>query len=133
MIASNKQPMVVDNIHVFNDDNKYIKLDKDNEQQLQVIEKVVNKQPTNTVMVSEVSSSHQSKNVNFNHSKEFPECMNTYEVSKGVDSFEKIALAIGFYESSYDICLSVTKSSANQYQQHSCKQHEGCNFCVTFG
>ena len=50
-------------------------------------------------MGSEVSSSHQSKTVNFDHSKEFQECMDTYEISKGVDSFEKIALAIAFYES----------------------------------
>ena len=31
MIASNEQPMLVDNIHVFNDDNKYIELDNDND------------------------------------------------------------------------------------------------------
>ena len=85
MMASNKQPTLVDNIHVFNDDNKCIELDNDNDQQLQVIERVVNKQPTNTAMSSEVSSSHQSKTVNFNHSTEFQECMDTYEISKGVD------------------------------------------------
>ena len=91
MMASNKQPTLVDNIHVFNDNNKYIKLDNDNEQQLQMIKRVVNKQQTNTAMGSEVSSSHQSKTVSFDHSKEFQECMDTYEISKGVDSFEKIA------------------------------------------
>ena len=32
MMASNEQPTLVDNIHVFNDNNKYIKLDNDNEQ-----------------------------------------------------------------------------------------------------
>ena len=84
-------------------------------------------------MGSEVSSSHQSKTVNFDHSKGFQECMDTYEMSKGVDLFEKIAVAIAFYESSYHIHLSVTKRSANHYWQHSCKQHSGCNFCVTVG
>ena len=59
--------------------------------------------------------------------------MDTYEISKGVDSFERIALAIAFCESSYDIHLSVTKSSANHYEQYSCQQHLGCNFHVTFG
>ena len=72
-------------------------------------------------MGSEVSSSQQSKTVNFDHSKEFQECMDTYEISKRVDSFEKIALAIAFYEESYDICLAVMKSSANHYWQYSCK------------
>ena len=38
-----------------------------------------------------------------------------------------------FYESSYNICLAVTKSSANHYQQYSRKQHSGCNFHVSFG
>ena len=133
MMAFNEQSTLVDNIHVFNDNNKYIELDNDNEQQLQVIERVVNKQQTNTAMGSEVSSSHQSKTVNFEHSKEFQECMDTYEISKGVDSFEKIALAIAFYESSYYIHLNVMKSSANHYQQYSCKQHLGCTSHVSFG
>ena len=131
MMASNKQPTLVDNIHVFNDNNKF-KLDNDNEQQLQMIKTVVNKQQTNTAMDSEMSPSHQSKTVNFDHSKEFQECMDTYEISKGVDSFEKIAFAPAFYESSYDIHLTVTKSSANLYWQYSCKQHSGCNFHVSF-
>ena len=79
-------------------------------------------------MGSEVSSSNQSKTVNFDHSKEFQECMDTYEISKGVESFEKIALAIAFYESSYNIHLTVMKSSALHYWQYSCKQHS--EFCV---
>ena len=41
MMASNEHPMLVNNIHVFNDNNKYIELDNDNEQQLQVIKRVV--------------------------------------------------------------------------------------------
>ena len=107
MMASNEHPMLVNNIHVFNDNNKYIELDNDNEQQLQVIKRVVNKQQTNTAMGSEVSSSNQSKTVNFDHSKEFQECMDTYEISKGLESFEKIALAIAFYESSYKTFISL--------------------------
>ena len=34
MMASNEQPTIVNNIHMFNDNNKYIELDNDNEQQL---------------------------------------------------------------------------------------------------
>ena len=56
MMASNEEPTLVDNILVFNDNNKYIKLDNDNKQQLQVIEMVVNKQQTNTAIDSEVTS-----------------------------------------------------------------------------
>ena len=133
IVASNEQTTLVDNIHVFNDNNKYIELDNDNKQLSQVLETVVTKQQTNTAMDSEVSSTNQSKTVNFNHSKEFQECMDTYEISNGVVSFERIALAIALYESSYNIHLAVMKSSANNYQQYSCKQHSGCNFHVSFG
>ena len=115
MVASNEQNTLVDNIHVFNDNNKFIKLDNDNEQQLQVVETAVTKQQANTAMDSEVCSTNQSKMVNFDHSKEFQECMGTYEISNRVESFETIALAIAFYESSYNTHLTVTKSSANHY------------------
>ena len=101
MVASNEQNMLVDNIYVYNDSNKFIKLDNDNEQQLQVIEMVVTKQQTNTAMDSELCSMNQSKTVNLDHLKEFQECMDTSEISNGVESFETIALAIAFYESSY--------------------------------
>ena len=115
MVASYEQTTLVDNIHVFNDNNKYTKLDNDNKQQLQVIETVVTKQQTNTAMDSEVCSMNKSKMVNFDHLKEFQECMDTYEIYNGVESFETIALAIAFYESSYNICLAVMNSSANHY------------------
>ena len=84
MVASNEQTTLVNNIHVFNDNNKYVELDNDNEQQLQVIETVVTKQQMKTAMDSEVSSTNQSKTVNFDHSKEFQECMDSYEISNGV-------------------------------------------------
>ena len=132
MLASNEQTMLVDNIHVFDDNNKYTELDNDNEQQLQVIETVVTKQQTNTAIDSEVCSTKKSKMVNFDHLKEFQECMDTYEIYNGVESFETIAMAIAFYESSYNLSLTVMKSSANHYRQYSCKQHSGCNFHVSF-
>ena len=44
-----------------------------------------------------------------------------------------IALAIAFYEYTCNVCLDVTKSSAHNYQQYSCKQHLGCTFHVLFG
>ena len=52
MMASNKQPTLVNNIHAFNDNNKYIELDNDNEQQLQVVETVVNKTETCSAMIN---------------------------------------------------------------------------------
>ena len=83
-------------------------------------------------MDSELCSMNQSNTVNVDHSRELQECMDTYEISNRVESFETIALAIAFYESSYNVHLTVTKSSANHYQQYSCKQHSGCNFHVSF-
>ena len=65
MVASNEQTMLVDNIHVFNDNSKYTELDNDNAQQLQVTETVVTKQQTDTAMDSEVCSTNKSKTVNF--------------------------------------------------------------------
>ena len=45
--------------------------------------------------------------------KEFQECMDTYEIGNGVHSFNTIALDIAFYESTCNICLVLTKSSAH--------------------
>ena len=98
-----------------------------------MIETVVTKQQTSTAMDSEVCSMNQTKAVNFDHSREFQEFMDTYEISNRVESFETIALAIAFYESSYNVHLTFTESSANHYQHYSCKQHSGCNFHVSFG
>ena len=56
------------------------------------------------------------------------------EIHNGVSSFDTIVLAIAFFESTCNICsLVVTKSSANNYWQYSCKQHLGCNFHILFG
>ena len=133
MVGSNEQTTIVDNIHVFNDNNQYTELDNDNEQQLQVIETVVTKQQTNAAMDSEVCSTTKPKMLNFDHLKEFQECMDAYEIYNGVESFETIALAIVFYESSYNMHLAVMKSSTNHHQQYSCKQYSGFNFHVSFG
>ena len=59
--------------------------------------------------------------------------MDTYEIGKGVHSFNMIALAIAFYESICNIHHVVTKSSAHNYEQYSYKQHLGCTFHVSFG
>ena len=59
--------------------------------------------------------------------------MNSYKVGNGVHSFNMIALAIAFYKCFCNVHLVVTKSSAQKYQQYTCKQHSGCTFCVSFG
>ena len=55
------------------------------------------------------------------------------QIGHGVHSFDMIALAIAFYESTCNNHLVVTKSSAHNYWQYSCKQHSGCNFHISFG
>ena len=57
----------------------------------------------------------------------------TYGIGNEVHSFNTIALAIAFYKSTSNIHLVVTKSSAHNYWQYSCKQQLGCNFCISFG
>ena len=57
----------------------------------------VTNQQTHTAMDAELISRNSSKMVNFDHSKEFRQCIDTYEIYNGVDSFEIIALAIAFY------------------------------------
>ena len=74
--------------------------------------------------------------MNLDYTREFQECMDTYEIGIGVHSFDMIhmiALAIAFYECTCNIHLAVTKSSAHNYWQYSCKQHSGCNFHTSFG
>ena len=93
----------------------------------------VTNQLTHAAMESELVSRTTAKMVNLDHTKEFQECIDTYEIGNGVHSFNMIALAIAFYESTCNICLVVTKSSAHNYQQHSSKQHLGCNFHISFG
>ena len=83
-------------------------------------------------MEPEIVSRTATKMVNLKHMKEFQECMDTYEIGNGVHSFNTIALAIAFYKSTCNIFLVVTKSSAHNYWQYSCKQHLGCNFCISF-
>ena len=77
---------------------------------------------------SELVSRTTTKIVNLDHTKEFQECMDSYEIGNRVHSFDLIALAIAFYECTCNVCLVVTKSSAQIYWQYSCKQHLGCSF-----
>ena len=84
-------------------------------------------------MESELVSRTSSEMVNLGHTKEFHEFVETLKIHYRVPSFNTIALAIAFYESACKICLVVTKSSANNYQQYSYKQHLGCNFHISFG
>ena len=94
--------------------------------------KVANQQK-DTVIESELVSRTTTKIVNLNHTKEFPECMNSYKIGIGVHSFDMIGLAIAFYECSCNVHLIVTKSSALNYWQYTCKQHSGCTFHDSFG
>ena len=90
-------------------------------------------QLTDTAMESELVSRTTTEIVNLDHVKEFQECMDTYEISNGVHSFDMIALAIEFYKSTCNIHLVVMKDSAHNCQQYSCKQCLGCNFHISFG
>ena len=90
-------------------------------------------QQKDTVIESTLASRTTAKVANLNHTREFQECMNSYKVGNGVHSFNMIALAIAFYECSCNVCLVVTKSSAQTYWQYTCKQHSGCTFHVSFG
>ena len=84
-------------------------------------------------MESELVSKTTTKFVNLDHMKEFQECMDSHKIGFGVHSLDMIAMAIAFYECTCNIHLVVTKSSAHNYQQYSCKQHSGCNFHISFG
>ena len=92
----------------------------------------VGAQQKNPAIKSKVVSRTTTEIVNLDHTKEF-QCMDSYEIGHGVHSFNMNALAIAFYECTCNIHLVVTKSSAHNYQQHSCKQHSGCNIHVSFG
>ena len=61
---------------------------------------------------------------NIDHEDQFKECMESYSVQKGADSFDTITNAIAFYEK---------KSTTDSYRQYRCKQHEGCPFQISFG
>ena len=56
----------------------------------------VTNQLTHAAMESELVSRTTAKMVNLDHTKEFQECMDTYEIGNGVHSFNMIALAIAF-------------------------------------
>ena len=121
------------NIHVFNDNDNNTVQENGEERHPKVMEIAVAKHPTHTEKESKLVSRTTTKIVNLDHMKEFQECMDSYEISNGVDSFDPIVLAIAFYKSTRNICLVVTKSSANNYWQYSCKQHLRCNFHTSLG
>ena len=64
-------------------------------------------------MESELISKTTTKIVNLDHTNEFHDCMNTYKIGNGVNSFDMIALGIAFYECTCNIHLVTTKSSAH--------------------
>ena len=93
--------------------------------------KVANQQK-GTVIKSELVSKTTAKIVNLDHSKEFQECMDSYEIGNWVHLFDMIDLGIAFYKCTCNVCLVVTKSSGHNYWQYSCKSHLGYTFHVSF-
>ena len=120
----------VNNVHVFNDNNKMTSNENKKQEHPKMMDVPVANQQKDMAMESELVSKTTTKIVNLDHTKEFQECMDSYEIGNGVHSFDMIALAIAFYECT---CLVVTKSSAHNYRQYSCKQHSGCNLHISFG
>ena len=98
-----------------------------------MMEVPVANQQKGMAMESKLVSKTTTKIVNLDHTKEFPEYMDSYKICNGVHSFDMTALAIAFYECTCSICLVVTKTSAHNNDQYSCKQHSGCNFNISFG
>ena len=122
----------VNNIHVFNDNNKSTSKENEEQEHPKMMEVPVASQQTDTAMESELVSKSTTRTVNLDHMKELQECMDSYNIGNGVHSFDMIALTIGSYECTCNICLVVTKSSAHNYWQYSSKQHSGCNFHISF-
>ena len=56
-----------------------------------------------TLLLIRQTSKPTTTVVHVDHTEEFQECMNSYEVGNGVHSFETIALAIAFYECSCNV------------------------------
>ena len=102
----------VNNIHVFNDNDKSTSQENKEEEHPKVMEISVANQLTDTAMESELVSRTTTEMVNLDHTKEFQECMDIYEIGNGEHLFNMIALAIAFYKSIRKICLVVTTSSA---------------------
>ena len=61
--------------------------------------------------------------VQVDHTKEFQECMKSYDI--GVNT---IALAIAFHKCTCYFQLVIARNSVNNYQQYICKQHSECSF-----
>ena len=123
----------LNNFHVFKDDNKMTSNENNEQEPPKMMEVRVGNQQKDAVIESELVPRTTTKMVNLNHMKEFQECVDSYEIGNGVHLFDMIVLAIAFYESTCNVHLIVTKSSAHDYQQYSCKQHSESNFCVSFG
>ena len=133
--GTKKQDLVLEdiNIHVFSDEPNITVQQSEDEGHPKVMEVAVPKQPTLTTMESKLVSTSSMEMVNLDHTKEFQECMGSYGICNGVASSDTIPLAIAFYKSTCNICFVVTKISAKNYLQYSCKQHVGCNFHISFG
>ena len=54
---------------------------------------------------------------NIDHDDEFKECMESYDIQNGADSFDIIVNAIAFYEGRYNIQLVIQKSTPDSYRQ----------------
>ena len=130
-----KQDAVLEdiNIHVFNNEHNISVQQNEEDGHPKAMEVSVPKQATCTAMESQQVSTTTTKMVNLDHTKEFQECMDSYGIINGVASFDTIELAIAFCKLTCNICLVVTKNSANSYWQYSCKQHVICNFWISFG
>ena len=123
----------VNNIHVFNDNNKMTSNENKKHEHPKMMKVPVANQLKDTAMEFKLVLKITTKIANLDHMKEFQECMDSYKIGNGVHSFDMIALAIAFYEFTGSIHLVVTKSSAHNYWQSSCKRHLGCNFHISFG
>ena len=91
------------------------------EEHPKMMEVSVASQQMDTAMESELVSKTTTKIVDLDHMKGFQECLDTYKIGNVAHSFNMIALANVFYESTCNIHLVVTKSSAYNHEQYSYK------------
>ena len=127
--ATKKQDELLEviDIHVFNDNDNNTVQEYEEEGHPKVMEVAAAKQPTHIAMELKLVSRTTMEMVNLDHMKEFQECMDSYKIHNGVDSYDTIVLATVFYESTCTICLVVTKISANNYWQYVHPRHQPCN------
>ena len=62
--------------------------------------------------IESVTMEKKENNVeNIDHEDEFKECMESYNIQNGADSFDIITNVIAFYERRYNIQLGIEKST----------------------